>query len=144
LASVLVTQPDILILDEPTDGLDARSQREIMDAVQRYNAGGGTVLLITHDLQLVASYAGRVVALSSGRAIFDGAPSALFGEKDILAEAGLMPPRVWRLAKRLARPGMPEGVMTSEQFAEAWVRLSGSAGGADEASGVVSAASERL
>ena len=50
LASILVTQPDILILDEPTDGLDARSQEEIMRVIQGFNEGGGTTLLITHDL----------------------------------------------------------------------------------------------
>ena len=122
LASILVTQPDILILDEPTDGLDARSQEEIMRAIQGFNAGGGTTLLITHDLSLVANYARRVVALSAGRVIFDGAPSGLFGKKDVLAAAGLMPPRVWRLAERLAPPGAPTSILTSEQFVTAWVQ----------------------
>ncbi len=121
LASVLVTQPDTLILDEPTDSLDARSQREIMRVVQQFNAGGGTVLLITHDLRLVANYARRVVALSSGQVIFDGAPAALFGEKRVLAEAGLMAPRVRRLAERLAWSGMPTDILTPEQFVAAWV-----------------------
>jgi energy-coupling factor transport system ATP-binding protein len=120
LASILVTQPEILILDEPTDGLDARSQREIMDAVGRFNEEGGTVLLITHDVQLVASHASRVVALSAGQVIFDGQPAGLFSDRGRMTEAGLAPPRVTRLAERLAVVGMPNGVITADHFARAW------------------------
>ena len=121
LASILVTQPDILILDEPTDGLDARSQDEIMQVIRGFNERGGTTLLITHDLALVAHYARRVVALAAGRVIFDGAPAGLFGKKDLLAAAGLMPPRVWRLAERLAPLGATTNILTSEKFVTAWV-----------------------
>jgi energy-coupling factor transport system ATP-binding protein len=122
LASVLITQPDILILDEPTDGLDARSELEIMEAVQRFNENGRTVLLITHDMKLVASYARRIVALARGRVIYDGSSSELFGNETVLAEAGLRPPRVWRLAQRLEPVGMPAGITTVRQFANAWAR----------------------
>jgi energy-coupling factor transport system ATP-binding protein len=122
LASVLITQPDILILDEPTDGLDARSELEIMEAVQRFNENGRTVLLITHDMKLVASYARRIVALARGRVIYDGSSSELFGNETVLAEAGLRPPRVWRLAQRLEPVGMPAGITTVKQFANAWAR----------------------
>jgi energy-coupling factor transport system ATP-binding protein len=135
LASVLITQPDILILDEPTDGLDARSELEIMKAVQRFNENGRTVLLITHDMKLVANYARRIVALTRGRAIFDGSPSELFGNETVLAEAGLRPPRVWRLAQRLEPVGMPAGVTSARQFAAAWARGTDANVASDDAGG---------
>jgi energy-coupling factor transport system ATP-binding protein len=122
-------------LDEPTDGLDARSELEIMRAVQRFNENGRTVLLITHDMKLVANYARRIVALTRGRAIFDGSPSELFGSETVLAEAGLRPPRVWRLAQRLEPVGMPAGVTSTKQFATAWAHRTDANVASDDAGG---------
>jgi energy-coupling factor transport system ATP-binding protein len=130
LAAVLATEPDILILDEPTDGLDARSQAELMAAVTRFNAGGGTVVLITHDVRLAVAHAHRFVVLAAGRLIFDGAPGVLFGQAELLAQAGLRPPLVWRLAKRLGPALGFEDILTPGQFASAWQTSLGQRAGA--------------
>jgi energy-coupling factor transporter ATP-binding protein EcfA2 len=149
LAAVLAAGPRVLILDEPTGGLDARSRSEIMSVIAGFNAGtlarsaepgraaspkarprgqaaptlgaaGGTVLLITHDMVLVAEYARRAVVLVDGRVLFDGAVPDLFRQRDLLARAGLGLPPVVRLANRLARHGLAAGVLTPHDLVEAW------------------------
>jgi energy-coupling factor transporter ATP-binding protein EcfA2 len=126
LAAVLAAAPRVVILDEPTGGLDARSRREIMSVIAGFNVGapalgaaGGTVLLITHDMALVAEYARRAVVLVDGRVLFDGAVSDLFRRRDLLARAGLGLPPVVRLANRLARHGLAGDVLTTDDLVEA-------------------------
>jgi hypothetical protein len=82
-------------------------------------AAGGTVLLITHDMALVAEYARRAVVLADGRVLFDGAVPDLFRQRNLLARAGLGLPPVVRLAKRLARHGLAAGVLTPDDLVEA-------------------------
>jgi energy-coupling factor transport system ATP-binding protein len=74
IAAVLSMRPDFLILDEPTVGQDAAHMERFMDAVRQLNAEGSTVLLITHDAELVSASATRVVVLDGGRVVADGAP----------------------------------------------------------------------
>jgi energy-coupling factor transport system ATP-binding protein len=105
LAAVLATQPAILVLDEPTGGLDWRSRQDFMDRVTAFNRAGGAVVLITHDVRLIAERAERVVVLRAGRVLFDGAPTALFANRPVLVAARLTAPPVVRLAQRLAARG---------------------------------------
>lgn len=124
LAAIIASSPKALILDEPTGGLDWRSQQEFMEIVAGFNTLGRTVVLITHDMRLVAEYATRAVVLLGGHIIFDGAPQALFGHAEILDRAGLALPPVTRLANRLSPFGMAPGVLTLAEFALAWsIRL---------------------
>lgn len=102
LLAVLVRQPGLLVLDEPTGGLDWRSRQDLMNRVAGFNAGGGTVILITHDVRVISEYAQRVVVLKFGRILFDGAPVLLFADKTVLAEARLTVPPAVRVAQRLA------------------------------------------
>ncbi|PKO21410.1 MAG: hypothetical protein CVU38_14930 [Chloroflexi bacterium HGW-Chloroflexi-1] len=120
LAAVIATQPKVLILDEPTGGLDGRSRQELLDVVAGFNALGRTVILITHDMRLVAEYAHRAVVLLNGRILFDGSPRALFHQPEFLDQAGLALPPITRLADRLAPEGMAPGVLSSAEFAAAW------------------------
>jgi energy-coupling factor transporter ATP-binding protein EcfA2 len=123
LAAVLAAQPRMLVLDEPTGGLDARSRDELMAAVTAFNRSGGTVLLITHSMRLVAEYAARAVVMAKGRVVFDAAPRELFACRDILAQAKLTAPAVVRLGQRLATFGLESGVLSCAGFAAAWQRL---------------------
>ncbi len=120
LAAVLATQPQALVLDEPTGGLDARSRQELMEAVVAFNREQRTVILITHDMGIVTEYASRTVVLVSGQVVFDGAPQDLFERTDILQQARLAVPPVVRLARRLQPCGLPRGVLTCAEFAAAW------------------------
>lgn len=122
LAAVLAAGPAVLVLDEPTGGLDGRSRQELMTAVAAFHHQGGTVVLITHDMRLVAEYASRTVVLRSGELLFDGSPRALFARRDVLTQAQLAAPPLVRLAQRLAPCGLPVGVASCAAFASAWQR----------------------
>ncbi len=123
LAAVLATQPQILILDEPTGGLDHRSRQELMATVAAFNRAGRTVILITHDMRLVAECASRAVVLAGGRVDFDDTPRVLFDHRSIMARARLAVPPVVRLAQRMASHGLAPGVMSCGDFAAAWQAL---------------------
>jgi energy-coupling factor transport system ATP-binding protein len=84
---------------------------------------GHAVVLITHEMRLVAEHAGRVVVLRGGAVVADEAPATLFDRANLLAEAGVEAPAVARLAHELRPLGMPEGVATVKAFSDAYVRL---------------------
>jgi energy-coupling factor transport system ATP-binding protein len=123
VAAVLATRPQVLILDEPTGGLDAHSRDGLMAAVMDFNRSGGTVVLITHTMRLVAEYASRAVVMAGGQVVFDGAPHALFERREILRRARLAAPAVVRLGQRLAPYGLGSGILSCAGFAAAWQRL---------------------
>lgn len=107
VATALVTEPDILVLDEPTFGQDRRSTEALLNDLHDLAAQGLGVLLITHDLSLVADEADRVIALAEGRVALDGTTNALFERSDLLSRCGLvLPPAA--AAIRLATATRPE------------------------------------
>ncbi|MDH7500271.1 MAG: ABC transporter ATP-binding protein, partial [candidate division NC10 bacterium] len=81
VASVLATQPEILIFDEPTTGLDYRELTAMMELITSLNRRGHTILMITHSMWLVAQYAQRVLVLHQGRLVLDGTPRLLFSQE---------------------------------------------------------------
>ena len=107
VATALVTEPDLLVLDEPTFGQDRRSTRLLMADLRVIAASGHAVLLITHDLSLVADEAHRVIALDAGRVAFEGRPSELFALPEVLARCGLVVPPASE-AIRIAATSRPE------------------------------------
>jgi energy-coupling factor transporter ATP-binding protein EcfA2 len=121
LAAIIAMQPQVLILDEPTGGLDWRSQQELLEVTTAFNAQGQTVVLITHDMRLVAEYATRAVVLLGGQVLFDGTPRGLFARPEVLRSASLILPPVTRLANRLGWEGMTAGALTCAEFAAAWL-----------------------
>jgi len=125
VAAVLAARPKVLVLDEPTGGLDARSRDELMTAVTAFNRPGGIVILITHNMRLVAEYASRAVVLSGGEVAFDAAPCALFERREVLARAKLAAPAVVRLGQRLAPYGLEAGILSCAGFAAAWEKRVG-------------------
>ncbi len=120
LAAVLVTQPQVLVLDEPSGGLDSQSLQKLMSAVVEFQRQGGAVLLITHDMRLVAEYAARVAVLLAGEIVFDGLPGQLFRRQEIMRRACLVVPPVVRLTQRLAAHGFSAEPLTSAEFVAAW------------------------
>ncbi|OWP57457.1 MAG: hypothetical protein B2I17_00660 [Thermoplasmatales archaeon B_DKE] len=105
VASSIIMKPEILIVDEPTTGQDYKMSRDIMDLLTELNLQGTTILIITHDMRLVAEYCRRVVVMSKGTLVFDGTPEKLFMEDDILAVASLSEPQSVRMSKELVRQG---------------------------------------
>jgi energy-coupling factor transport system ATP-binding protein len=101
LASVLARKPELLVLDEPTTGLDYRECMTIMDIISRLHAGGTTILMISHDMEIVADFARRCLVLSRGRLIGDGPVREIMRNKSLLDEASLLPPQIVSLAMML-------------------------------------------
>jgi energy-coupling factor transporter ATP-binding protein EcfA2 len=101
VAAMLAMGQDILILDEPTFGQDERNAAALMSLLGDLNDQGKTIIMITHDMRLVAEYAHRVAVMQAGRVIFDGDPDELFQNIELLAKAHLNLPPLARLAALL-------------------------------------------
>jgi energy-coupling factor transport system ATP-binding protein len=100
VASRLALRPRLLILDEPTTGLDYAEQRRMMDLLARLHVQGLTILMITHSPWVVAEYAQRGVLMSNGHVLFDGPLRALLAEEALLEQAHFRAPDVTRLGRR--------------------------------------------
>jgi energy-coupling factor transporter transmembrane protein EcfT len=97
VACVLACEPEVLILDESTTGLDAQEQIAMMDLLTTLNRAGHTVVIVTHSEQVVAAYARRVVLLDSGKIIGDGTARGILSRPDLLSRTSLIAPPCVRL-----------------------------------------------
>ena len=104
VASVLVMEPRILILDEPTTGQDEKTLAPFMQLVSALNEKGMTVLMITHDMDVAMRYASRLIVMASGSILADGEPADVFNMQDVLSRAKLQTPDVSQLARALNLP----------------------------------------
>ena len=116
IASVIAMDPAVFILDEPTTGLDAEESGELLAKLRRLNEEGKTIILITHDMRLVAEHAKRVVVMSQGRVLLDSDPRGAFSDPEILRQSNLEPPPVALLAHRLSELGIPKDVISPEEL----------------------------
>lgn len=106
LASVLAMQPRVLVLDEPTAGLDPRGRQELLARVQRWQEQtGATLILVSHAADQVARLAERVIILKEGQVIADGPTRPMLSDSTLLAQAGLDPPPSVLLLQRLREAG---------------------------------------
>ncbi len=103
VASVLSIKPEVLILDEPTTGLDYREQCSMMDMVQRLNERGSTTIFVTHHMWVVARYARKVVVIKDGKILLQGPTREVFAHEELLSESFLRPPHFVQFANRLGK-----------------------------------------
>ena len=122
VAAVLAMNTPVLVLDEPSVGLDARHIETLMASIQSRHRAGHTIVLITHDMRLVAEYAPRCVVLDGGQVVLDGDTRWVFGQAEVLQATRLAVPQISDLARRLAPVGLPE-VLTVNEFCLALERL---------------------
>jgi energy-coupling factor transporter ATP-binding protein EcfA2 len=101
IASTLIMNPKLLLLDEPTTGQDQRTLGPILELVSNLNQQGVTVVMITHDMEVAMKYATRVVVLTQGKVIADGSPEEIFLHDAVLQEAGLYQPELIKLASAI-------------------------------------------
>ena len=103
IAGILAIEPDILVLDEPTAGLDPIGQEEIMKLLVKMNNDGKTIILVTHDMDLVLKYTSRAIVLKEGEVVFDDTPMKLFSSnrEDFSIEI----PLIYKYAKELNEAG---------------------------------------
>ncbi|WP_307982598.1 ABC transporter ATP-binding protein [uncultured Senegalimassilia sp.] len=105
LASIIVMEPPVVVLDEPTAGLDFRECAKVMDVIAELNARGTTVVMVCHDMEVVADYAKRVIAMTAGQVVADGETFAVLRDRDVLARTHLLPPQMVDVSLRLAEDG---------------------------------------
>jgi energy-coupling factor transporter ATP-binding protein EcfA2 len=116
IASVIAMDPKVLILDEPTTGLDADETKALMGIVSGLNREGRTVVLITHEMKLVSEHANRVVVMLDGRIVLDSDARGAFSDLELLKRCSLLPPPVTYLAHRLAHLGVSREVLSTDEM----------------------------
>ena len=114
VASVLAAQPQVIILDEPTTGLDYRHQQNMMEMLKRLNRSGHTIIIITHSMWVATEYANRTIVMNDGRILSDGPTRAIFSDENKLAEASLSPPSLVRLSNWLGTQALTVQQMVQE------------------------------
>ncbi len=107
IAGVLAMKPEVLILDEPTAGLDPAGRDEILELISRMHKELGiTVILVSHSMEDVAKYVDRIIVMNQGAVMYDGAPKSVFHEYKRLEEIGLAAPQVTYLMHELRQKGL--------------------------------------
>ena len=107
IAGVLAMEPEVLILDEPTAGLDPRGRDEILDQIDRlHRERHMTIILVSHSMEDVARYADRLIVMNHGQKVFDGAPKEVFRHYRELETMGLAAPQITYLVHDLKAKGI--------------------------------------
>lgn len=121
IAGVLAMQPEVLILDEPTAGLDPAGRTEILELLKKLHEENDiTIILVSHSMDDVARYAGRILVMNQGELVLDGEPQKVFRYRDELRKIGLDVPQSTNILYELRDRGMAVGTegITPEQAAE--------------------------
>ncbi len=116
VASILVLKPKLLIIDEPTTGSDWVGIQTMMVLIRKLHSGGTTIIMISHDMDLVAQYAKRIIVLKDGGIILDGNPQDVFSNEEILLDSAIVPPQLCRLSTQLSDILSHETFIESSEF----------------------------
>ena len=118
IAGVLAMEPSILIMDEPIAGLDPMGRESFMQLTKNLNEVGITILMISHNMDNLAEYAGRVLVMNQGELVMNGTPQEVFSREEELLSAGLNLPEAAKLARQLRAQGMdvPAGIIRYDQM----------------------------
>ena len=123
IAGILALRPKYLVLDEPTAGLDPRGRKEILSMVTAlHRRKKTTVIFVSHNMDDIARLARHLLVFNKGMLVADGTPQAVFGQTDVLREAGLRQPHVMTLLRHLREAGLPlerTDVLTAEEAEQA-------------------------
>ena len=123
IAAVYAMRPEILILDEPTAGLDWKSTLDLIRLLQDLHREGHTILLVTHDMKVAAAFTELTLVLRDGQVLLYEETRAVFGQTETLRQTQIEPPQITKLANRLRPQGMPEGILTVQECFDAYSRL---------------------
>lgn len=118
IAGVLAMHPEILVLDEPTAGLDPKGRNDILDRISALHKQTGiTVILVSHSMEDVAKYVDRIIVMNRGEVFMDGAPKEIFCQSEDLESVGLAAPQVTYVMRQLHKifPELPKDVTTVEE-----------------------------
>lgn len=126
IAGVLAMKPEVLILDEPTAGLDPKGRDELLDMIASLREDAGmTIILVSHSMEDVARYAERIMVMNKGKLLLDDTVSAVFMHQSELKSAGLAVPEVMEIMTALSSSGMPvrDDIFTTDDAAEEILRV---------------------
>ena len=132
IAGVIAMRPEVLILDEPTAGLDPRGRAEIIGNIMNYKrAHDATVIMVTHSMEEIARNVDRIVIFENGGVAMEGTPASVFSESERLEEMGLSAPKATLVARRLRALGLPitRDIYTIPQLRSALGDLKNKGGG---------------
>lgn len=122
IASILAMRPQTIIVDEPTTGQDLAQSLEVMNFLRDlWEKEGHTIVIITHEMPIVAQYARRVVVLGQGQVLLDGTTGEVFAEPELLAQTFVKPPQITRLAQALGDYGIPRDILSVSEMYDAFV-----------------------
>jgi energy-coupling factor transport system ATP-binding protein len=122
-AAILAMGPKIIMLDEPFAGQDLRGCRLITDILANLHRQGYTILMVTHNISVIAEYAQRLVVMKDGGVFMDGTPREILGRTAELAQAGILPPQITRLSQALRkRIPLEKDALTPAELAEMLVK----------------------
>lgn len=125
LAGVLAMRPEILVLDEPTAGLDPRGKKEILELVKRVKEHCPTIVMISHNMDEISAYCNRIAVLGKGKLRGVFTPSELFGNEKIIDEIGLRLPTPAYIARLLRERGVSVQGATEDELIKAVLALKG-------------------
>lgn len=126
IAGVLAMEPKVLILDEPTAGLDPRGRDEILEEISElHRKRGMSIILVSHSMEDIARYADRLMVMNHGEKVFDGTPKEVFEHYRELEAIGLAAPQVTYIVHELRERGVPldNGITTVEEARKAILKL---------------------
>jgi energy-coupling factor transport system ATP-binding protein len=118
VASVLSMKPEVLIVDEPTTGQDFITIRDTVDLLRKLNEEGKTIIIISHNMALVAEICKRVIVMAEGKILLDGSTKEVFSQPELLAKTFLEPPQITKLAQALKEYGFPPNILTVDEMAK--------------------------
>ena len=116
ISAIMALEPDILIIDEPTTGLDEQDSLAVMRELEKLTKTGRTVIAITHNMNLAAAYANHVIVMHEGAVLLDGTPREVFAQSEVLAKSYIAPPQITQLSQRLKQFGFPPDVMSVDEM----------------------------
>ena len=118
VASIVAMRPEVLIFDEPLTGQDYKGRYELVNLAADLHQAGHTVIMISHDMELVAKYTERTLVVGRGELLLDAPTREVFDHIDLLRGTYIEPPEIIRLAQALRICGLPSGLLSIDQVAE--------------------------
>jgi energy-coupling factor transporter ATP-binding protein EcfA2 len=120
IASILPLHPDVLLIDEPTTGLDTYGEYRMMNTLRKLrDENKKTIVIITHNMKTIANNCDRVLVMARGELVLDGSPREIFDQTDMLLKADVLPPQITRLGQSLAEEfGCPKNILTVKEMAD--------------------------
>jgi len=126
IASILAMRPNTIIVDEPTTGQDMRQSIEVMNFLKRLcDEEGHTIIIVTHEMHIVATYTERTIVLGQGRILLDDTTRNVFAQPEVLQKTYVEPPQITQIGQALAGQGIPGNVLSVDEMKNAYQAVAG-------------------